>query len=77
MKSIGITRKPDALGRVVLPMELRRTMKIDDETPLEIFTEEDTIVLRKYEPGCVFCSGLDGLITYRGKRVCAGCRKDL
>ena len=55
MKSIGIVRKLDDLGRIVLPIELRRTLDIADKSPLEIFVEGDTIVLRKFEQYCVFC----------------------
>ena len=56
MKSTGIVRKVDELGRIVLPIELRRTMGIDVKDALEIYVEGDTIMLRKYEPSCVFCS---------------------
>ena len=55
MKSTGIVRKLDDLGRIVLPIELRRTLDIADKAPLEIFVEGDSIILRKYEPSCVFC----------------------
>ena len=55
MKSTGIVRKVDELGRIVLPIELRRTMGIDVKDALEIYVEGDTIMLRKYEPSCVFC----------------------
>ncbi|HCY36251.1 MAG TPA: AbrB family transcriptional regulator [Candidatus Margulisbacteria bacterium] len=55
MKSTGIVRNVDGLGRVVLPMELRRTMGIAEKDPMEIFVDGDLIILRKYEPACVFC----------------------
>lgn len=50
MKSTGIVRKVDELGRIVIPAELRRTMKIDIADPVEIFVDEGSIILRKYEP---------------------------
>ena len=55
MKSTGIIRKVDELGRIVLPIELRRTLDIDDNDSLEIFIEENTIILKKYQPACIFC----------------------
>ena len=73
LKSLGIVRKPDELGRLVIPMELRKTMAIDENTGLEIFTDGDNIVLRKYQPGCAFCGSFDGLVTMDGKRICPVC----
>ena len=73
MKSTGIVRKVDELGRVVLPIELRRTLDIAERDALEIFTEDDTIILKKYQPACVFCGGVKGILTYRGKNICAAC----
>lgn len=73
MKSTGIIRKVDDLGRIVLPIELRRTLDIAERDELEIFMEDDRIVLKKYEPACVFCSSEQGLVSYRGKNVCQDC----
>ena len=73
MKSTGIVRKVDELGRVVLPIELRRTLDVAERDELEIYLEDDKIVLRKYEPTCVFCSATKGLITYHGRTVCREC----
>ena len=74
MKTVGIVRKVDELGRVVIPKELRRVMDIPEGTPLEIFTNENgEVVLRKYEPGCHFCGDLENLIDYAGVRVCRDC----
>lgn len=65
MRSTGIVRKVDEFGRVVLPMELRRTMDIQEGQPMEIFTDADgKIVLRKYEPDCLFCHSADNLMTF-------------
>ena len=73
MKSTGIIRKVDELGRIVLPIELRRTMDIAERDELEIFIENDRVVLQKYEPSCVFCGSSQGLRNYRGKNVCHEC----
>ena len=77
MKATGIVRNVDPLGRIVIPKELRRTMVIDEGTPLEIFVNEDKIVLRKYEPACTFCGSADGTVNYKGKIVCKSCMNDL
>jgi len=77
MKSTGIVRKVDELGRIVLPIELRRTLDIEEKDSLEIYVNEDTIILRKYEPTCVFCGGVRNVIQYKGKIVCENCLRDL
>ncbi len=69
MKSTGIVRKVDELGRVVLPIELRRNMGIAIKDSLEIFVEDGTIVLKKYEPADIFTGNMDDLIDYKGKKV--------
>jgi AbrB family transcriptional regulator, transcriptional pleiotropic regulator of transition state genes len=74
MKTVGIVRKVDELGRVVIPKEMRNAMNIPEGTPLEIFTNENgEVVLRKYEPGCHFCGDLNNLVDYSGVRVCKDC----
>ena len=73
MKSTGIVRKIDEQGRIVLPIELRRTLDVGDRDELEIYMEDDKVVLKKYEPACVFCASTFGLVTYRGKNVCMEC----
>lgn len=73
IKSTGIVRKVDELGRLVLPAELRGTFRIDPKDPIEIFTEGDRIVLRKYEPACVFCGEASGASQFKGKNVCRSC----
>lgn len=77
MKSTGIVRKVDELGRIVLPIELRRTLDIAERDELEIFMENDRIVLQKYEPSCIFCASSNGLVTYRGKNVCRECARNM
>lgn len=77
MKSTGIVRKVDELGRVVIPIELRRTLDIAERDPLEIFVEGDTIILHKYQPTCVFCEETSGIVNFKGKNVCPSCIKKL
>lgn len=73
MKATGIVRKVDELGRVVLPIELRRTLGISEKDPLEIFVEGEHVILKRYEPACVFCNNATGVKQYRGKMVCGEC----
>ncbi len=73
MRPTGIVRKLDDLGRIVLPIELRRTLDIVERDELEIFLEEDKVILRKYEPSCIFCGAPRNLVTYCGKNVCMHC----
>lgn len=75
MKATGIIRKVDELGRIVLPIELRRTMDIAVRDELEIFIDNDRVVLQKCEQhgSCVFCGSNQELQSYRGKNVCRDC----
>ena len=73
MKSTGIVRKVDELGRIVLPIELRKVLGIEPKDSLEIFVDGSTIMLRKYEPQCIFCGKADGIQTFYGKNVCLEC----
>ncbi|HHU61346.1 MAG: AbrB/MazE/SpoVT family DNA-binding domain-containing protein [Bacillota bacterium] len=77
MKSTGIIRKVDDLGRVVLPIELRRSLGIEERDPLEIFVQEDLIVLRKSSLVCIFCGSEEGVEDFMGKGVCGKCRSSL
>ena len=77
MKSTGIIRKVDELGRIVLPIELRRTLDIAERDELEIYMDNDRIVLQKFEPSCVFCASSHGLASYRGKNVCRECIRNM
>lgn len=78
LKSIGVVRKVDELGRIVLPIELRRTMNIEQCNPLEIYTDGERIILQKYQPGCTFCGTITGgSISHGGKNVCPDCIKQL
>ena len=74
MKATGIVRTVDSVGRFVIPMELRRTLGIiDSEDALEVFVDEDKIILRKYSPSCLFCKSFDDVIEFNGKKVCKKC----
>ncbi len=77
MKATGIVRKVDELGRVVLPIELRRTLDIDIKDSLEIYVENDSIILRKYEPACLFCGNSTDVQEFKGKSICKNCIKEL
>ena len=77
MTSTGIVRKLDELGRIVLPIELRRTLDINDRDPLEIFVEDSTIILKKYEPACIFCGDARDVVNYKGKNICKNCLNEL
>ncbi len=77
MKSTGIIRKVDELGRIVLPIELRRTMDIVERDELEIFIEGDQIILHKFEPACIFCGSGKSLVTFRKKNVCQDCIRQM
>jgi transcriptional pleiotropic regulator of transition state genes len=73
MKATGIIRKVDQLGRVSVPIELRRTLGIEEKDALEIFVDGEKIVFRKYAPGCVFCGETDDVTEHRGKQICGQC----
>ena len=73
MKSTGIVRKVEDLGRIVLPIELRRILDIAERDELEIYMENDRIILEKYAPTCVFCASSLGLVSHRGKNICQDC----
>lgn len=77
MKSTGIIRKVDELGRVVIPIELRNKFDISEKDPIEIYVDGSSIVLKKYEPNCVFCGNTKTLITYKDKLVCSKCAQKL
>lgn len=77
MKSTGIVRKVDELGRIVLPIELRRTLDIAERDSLEIYIDGSSVVMRKYQPACIFCDSAKDIITYRGKNVCAKCVRSM
>ena len=73
MKSTGMVKRIDELGRIVLPKNVRQPMGIDTGDSVEIFTDGDRIVLRKFEPACVFCGEAENVVFYQEKRICAAC----
>lgn len=77
LKSTGIVRKVDELGRIVLPIELRHTLDIAPKDALEIYVDGNTIILRKYQPACIFCEDAKDVVPFRGKNVCPNCIKAL
>ena len=77
MTSTGIVRRIDSVGRFVLPIELRRTLDIGDNDSLEVFIEDNTIILKKYQPACIFCGNARDVSTYKGHNICAACMQDL
>ncbi len=77
MTSTGIVRRIDSVGRFVLPIELRRTLQIEDNDSLEIFVEDNAIILKKYQPACIFCGNARDVSSYKGKNICDDCRAAL
>jgi len=73
MRSTGIVRKLDELGRIVLPIEIRKTMDIKDKDGVEIFVDDNKIILKKYTPACIFCGSNDSVTTFKDKLVCKNC----
>ena len=73
MKSTGMVRKVDELGRIVLPAEIRQNLDIQVKDAIEIFTEGERIILQKYQPSCIFCNNVDHVVYFMEKRVCGEC----
>ncbi len=73
MKTFGMIRKVDALGRIVIPSELRQAMELQQGDALELYLEEDRLVMKKFAPACIFCGGIQQLVTYEGKNICGKC----
>ena len=77
MKSTGIIRKMDELGRVVIPIEIRNQFNIAEKDPVEIYVDGSSIVIKKYEPNCIFCGNTENLINYNDKLICEECSKKI
>jgi len=77
MKSTGIVRKVDDLGRIVIPIEMRRTLDIAEKDALEIYVEGSSVILKKYKPSCIFCDSSKDISVFKGKNVCPKCLKEL
>jgi len=76
-KATGVVRRIDELGRIVIPKELRDAYGIESGDPVEFYTTDDEIIIRKYQAGCFFCGEAEELQNFRGKNVCARCREEL
>ena len=77
MKSTGIVRRVDELGRVVIPIEIRNKFEIAEKDPIEIYVDGSSIILKKFEPNCVFCGSTKDLVEYKDKLVCSKCAENL
>ena len=77
MKSTGIVRKVDELGRIVLPIEMRRTLDIAEKDALEIYVEGSSVILKKYKPSCIFCDAVRDVTEFKGKNICPQCLREL
>jgi transcriptional pleiotropic regulator of transition state genes len=77
LKATGIVRKVDELGRIVIPIELRRTMNIEEKDALEIYVDGNSIILKKYEPACILCGNAEDVINYKEKNLCKSCLVEL
>ncbi|MCI8470609.1 MAG: AbrB/MazE/SpoVT family DNA-binding domain-containing protein [Clostridia bacterium] len=73
MKSTGIIRRVDELGRVVIPIEIRNQFNIVEKDPIEIYVSGSNIILKKFEPNCIFCGNNENLLTYNDKLLCSDC----
>ena len=77
MKSTGIIRRMDELGRVVIPIEIRNQFNIVEKDPIEIYVDGSSIVLKKFEPNCINCGNTKNLLEYQGKLICKDCSKKI
>ena len=77
MKSTGMVRKVDELGRIVLPISIRQNMGIEARDSVEIFTDENRIILQKYQSSCIFCNNADDLLYFNDQRICRECLENL
>ena len=77
MRATGVIRAIDSFGRIVLPSELRKVMDVKAGDKLEFFTEENRVIIKKYEISCLFCSNQDDLIDFEGKKICPVCLSKL
>ena len=77
MKATGIVRHIDELGRIVLPIEMRRVMELGTSDKVEIYVDGDKIILKKHSVSCIFCNSADSLTEYNGKNICTACLQNL
>ena len=77
MKATGMIHKIDELGRIVIPKKIRTSLDVKTDDPMEIYVEEDKIILKKHEERCVFCGTVGNLLDFKGKKICDGCKDEL
>lgn len=77
MKPVGIVRQIDGLGRVVIPKELRRILDVTEGDSFELFIEDNTIIMRKYQPACIICGNAKNIVTFKGRNFCPDCIKEM
>ncbi|MBE6763118.1 MAG: AbrB/MazE/SpoVT family DNA-binding domain-containing protein [Ruminococcaceae bacterium] len=77
MKAVGSVRNIDALGRIVIPKDIRNRLEIEEGDSLEMFLDDNTIVIRKYNPSCILCGSAKDIVTFRGKNFCPNCVKEM
>ena len=77
MKATGMVRKVDELGRIVIPIEIRNKFNISEKDELEIYVDSSSIVLKKYEPNCIFCGNTKNLVEYKDKLICSKCAQKI
>ena len=77
MKSTGIVRNIDELGRLVIPKEMRKKMGIGESSPVEIYVEDNRIIVTKYQDSCIFCTNSEELSDFKGKRICKACLEEI
>ena len=77
MKAAGYLVRVDNLGRIVIPVRIRRSMELHSDSCLELFTEDNRIIMQKYQESCVFCQSEDNLTEYNGKHICQTCLKNI
>ena len=77
MKATGVIRKIDGLGRIVIPMEIRNKLNVSQNDPLEIHVEGNSILVKKYEPDCIFCGNAREVVNFKGKNICSACLRDM
>ena len=77
MKSLGMVRKIDEMGRLVLPIEIRRMLDLNSGDGVEMFSDKDRIILQKYAPSCIFCGEAEDIVTYKDKKICPACLAEM
>ena len=77
MGTSGIVRRLDELGRIVLPMELRKTLDLKVRDSIEITADKGSIILKKYSPACVFCGKDNKIANFKDKNICSKCLQEI